>query len=157
MATTRKGAKDGGFGQLLLTTARLLDERAQARLNAAGEHLARPALMRLLPFLDHTGVRPTDLARRVDVSKQAVGQTLAELERRGFVEYIEDPTDGRARLVRLSRVGAAAVKRGSWVFAALEAELRSSVGARRLGAATEALRAIRHVLEAEAAAAEGKQ
>lgn len=157
MATTRAGAQGESFGELVLAAARLLDERAQARLNAAGEVLARPALMRLLPFLDQVGVRPTDLAHRVDVSKQAVGQTLAALERRGFVEYIEDPSDGRARLVRLTRAGAAAVKRGSWVFAALEADLRASVGGRRLKVATEALRAIRDVLAAEAAAEEGKR
>lgn len=143
MTTALQRAQAESFGHLLFTAARLLDERAQARLNAAaGERVARPALVRLLPFLDQTGIRPTELARRVDVSKQAVGQSLAELERRGLVEYIPDPGDGRARLVRLSSAGVVASQRGLRVLATLQRELARTVGARKLDAAAVALRAI---------------
>lgn len=148
MPTALARAQDESFGHLLFTTARLLDERAQARLNAiAGERLARPALMRLLPFLDRTGVRPTALAKRIDVSKQAVGQALAELQRRGYVEYVSDPSDGRARLVRLSTTGAAASRRGLRILAAMESELSISVGRKRLRDTMRTLRAIRDRLE----------
>jgi DNA-binding MarR family transcriptional regulator len=133
MPTALERDQADNVGHLLFTAARLLDERAQARLNAAaGERLARPALMRLLPYLDQTGIRPTELARRVDVSKQAVGQSLAELERRGFVEYVADAADGRARLVRLSKAGVTASRRGLRVLRDLETELAGTVGKRRL-------------------------
>lgn len=149
MTTALTRAQDESFGHLLFTTARLMDERAQARLNAAaGERLARPALMRLLPLIDQVGIRPTELARRVDVSKQAVGQALAELEQRGFVEYVADPRDGRARLVRLSKRGATASRRGLKVLATLEADVAAKVGRRRLHAAAKTLQAIRTQLEA---------
>ena len=149
MTTALTRAQDESFGHLLFTTARLMDERAQARLNAAaGERLARPALMRLLPLIDQVGIRPTELARRVDVSKQAVGQALAELEQRGFVEYVADPRDGRARLVRLSKRGATASRRGLKVLATLEADVAAKVGRRRLHSAAKTLQAIRTQLEA---------
>lgn len=149
MPTALQRAQADNLGHLLFTAARLLDERAQARVNAAaGERLARPAIMRLLPFIDHAGIRPTELARRVDISKQAVGQALAELERRGFVEYVDDPADGRARLVRLSRSGAAASQRGLKVLAALEHELAAHVGAKRMRDLASTLQRIVAVLDA---------
>lgn len=153
MPNALERAHDESFGYLLLTTARLLDERAQSRFNAAaGERLARPALMRLLPFLDQVGIRPTELARRVDVSKQAVGQTLAELAKRGLVEYVDDPSDGRARIVRLTRAGANASRRGLTVLAAIEQDLAVTIGRRRLQAVAKTLVAMRRMLETPRAA-----
>lgn len=128
-----RSAQDRNFGHALLTCARLFDEAAQARLNAAtGERLGRPAVMRLIPYLDTVGVRPTDLARRVDVSKQAVGQILAELEQRGLVEFTEDPSDGRARLVRLTKAGVKSSRLGLAVLAELEQVVARRVGRKRL-------------------------
>ncbi|HUU36395.1 MAG TPA: helix-turn-helix domain-containing protein [Vicinamibacterales bacterium] len=76
---------------------RLLDDLAQAEVNReAGRRLLSPALVRLLPHLSRDGIRPTELARRVDVSKQAVGQWLRDLEAMAFVEMVGDPGDGRA-------------------------------------------------------------
>ena len=66
-----------------------------------------PALVRLLPHLSRHGIRPTELARRIEVSKQAVGQALADSASRRLVELVPDPSDGRARLVRLTASGAA--------------------------------------------------
>jgi DNA-binding MarR family transcriptional regulator len=118
-----------GFGDALFTCARLLDEIAQAEVNrVAGRRVIRPALVRLLPFLDRVGIRPTLLARRVDVSKQAVGQALAELEALALVEFVADPTDGRARRVRLTDAGAAAFAHGRGVLAFYERELAARVG-----------------------------
>jgi DNA-binding MarR family transcriptional regulator len=149
MPTALERDQADNVGHLLFTAARLLDERAQARLNAAaGERLARPALMRLLPYLDQTGIRPTELARRVDVSKQAVGQSLAELERRGFVEYVADAADGRARLVRLSKAGVSASRRGLRVLRDLETELAGTVGKRRLRELADTLTLLVTALEA---------
>src|SRR5512139_669525 len=107
------GSPADTFGPVLFECARLLDEMAQAEVNRqAGRRLLTPALVRLLPHLSREGIRPTDLARRVDVTKQAVGQTLAGLTALRLVEHVPDPTDGRARLVRLTEAGAAAYGHG---------------------------------------------
>lgn len=117
------------LGPLLLRCARLLDEIAQAEINRqGGERLAHPAVMRLLPHLSATGIRATELARRVDVSKQAIGQTLRGLVERGLVEVVPDPTDGRAQLVRLTKASARAFAHGNTVLAFFEHELRGKVG-----------------------------
>lgn len=117
------------LGPLLITCARLLDEVAQAQVNReAGWRAARPALMRLVPHLSRTGIRPTELARRADVSKQAVGQTLRACEADGFVCFAPDPNDGRAQLVQLTAEGEAAVAYGQSVLGALESSLAERVG-----------------------------
>lgn len=117
------------LGPLLFQCARLLDEVAQEEINRqGGERLAHPAVMRLLPHLNTTGTRATELARRVDVSKQAMGQTLQSLVKRGLVEMIPDPADGRAQLVRLTKASTEAFAHGLSVLAFFERELRERVG-----------------------------
>jgi DNA-binding MarR family transcriptional regulator len=60
-----------------------------------------------LILLDVTGARPTVLAQRSGVSKQAMSQLVRELETRGYVEQVPDPTDTRAKIVRLTKRGVA--------------------------------------------------
>jgi DNA-binding MarR family transcriptional regulator len=140
-------ALKASFGHTLFTCARLLDEVAQAEVNReAGRRVARPALMRLLQHLDFEGIRPTELARRVDVSKQAVGQALAELQAQGLVEAVADATDGRARKVRLTAQGGAAFAHGLGVLAFFTRALEAEVGAHTVAATLEGLRALEAVL-----------
>jgi DNA-binding MarR family transcriptional regulator len=142
-----------GLGPLLFECARLLDEVAQAEVNReAGRRLLTPALVRLLPHLSRDGVRPTELARRIEVSKQAVGQALRELERLKFVELVIDPADGRARLVRLTVAGAAAYAQGHDVLAFYEAALAERIGSRQVAAVREGLVRMLPVLESWVAA-----
>lgn len=125
----------------------MLDDLAQAEVNReAGRRLLTPALVRLLPHLSRTGIRPTDLARRVDVSKQAVGQSLRELEALAFVELVGDPADGRARLVRLTAAGVAAYDHGRAILFFYESALAARVGPRRIDALRAALGRIHAVL-----------
>ncbi len=141
--------QDRSFGHLLFTCARVLDGLAQAEVNRqAKQRVARPALMRLLPYLDFEGVRPTVLARQVDVSKQAIGVAVGELIAQGFAEYIDDPTDRRARLVRLTTAGGEAFAHGLSVLAAFEKRLASEVGGKTMKRLLTGLQEIRPVLDA---------
>lgn len=136
------------LGPLLITCARLLDEVAQAQVNReAGERIARPALMRLVPFLTREGIRSTDLARRADISKQAVGQTLKACAAQGMVEFVADPTDGRASLVRLTADGEAAFRYGRSVLAFLEGQLTRTIGDTTMRGVATGLEAMLPVLQ----------
>jgi len=55
------------------------------------------------PTLD--GMRPTDLAGEMQLSKQAVNDLLRDLERQGYIRRDVDPADRRSRLIRLTAKG----------------------------------------------------
>jgi len=60
-----------------------------------------------MPLLDATGARPSTLAQRAGITKQAISQLVRELETRGYVEQVPDSTDTRAKIVRLTKRGVA--------------------------------------------------
>jgi DNA-binding MarR family transcriptional regulator len=144
-------AMQKSVGQLLFKCARLLNERAITEVNReAGAPVLRPSHTNLFPHLDFEGVRLTELARRLGVTKQAVGQLVAELEEMGVVEYKPDPDDGRAKRVRFSARGLEAVRHGLGVLRRLEDELQRKIGKAKMGALRDALIAAVDVLETTA-------
>ena len=112
------------MGQLLVRCARLLNEAGLARMRVEmGLPGIRTSHTSLFPFIELEGTRLTDLAARVGVSKQAVGQLVEELEELGILERAPDPADGRAKLVRFSARGRRGLLEGLAVLRRMEAEL----------------------------------
>ncbi|MGV0793295.1 MarR family winged helix-turn-helix transcriptional regulator [Mycolicibacterium sp. XJ1819] len=127
------------FGEWMV---RASNDRAQA-LGHAG---LRPALARLMVFLGWEGSRITDIARAQDVSKNAVGQLVSELEELGYVERVPDPADGRAKIVRYTGRGRALIADAAAIGEQLNAELEAIVGADRLAELRSTLADICHHL-----------
>jgi len=134
--------------QVLFKVARLLDERAIARV---GQRQGAPRLRRshtsLLPHLDLAGTRITDLAERLGISKQAVSQLVDDLEAFGVVAREPDPDDARARRVVFTARGREGLLDGLAVLRGLERELAQAVGAKRMQALREGLLAVHDHLE----------
>lgn len=143
-----EATKRASIGHLLFRCARLLNERALARARARTGKPIRTAHTTLFPHIDLEGTRLTDIAKRVGVSKQAVGQLVAELEEMGAVERVDDPEDGRAKLVRFTRSrGRLALFDGFELLAELESELEAELGARTMNDLRRALQRLLPVLE----------
>ncbi len=51
------------------------------------------------------GMRPSELAAGLQISRQAVNDLMGDLELRGYLVREPDPSDGRARVVRLTAKG----------------------------------------------------
>jgi DNA-binding MarR family transcriptional regulator len=77
--------------------------------------------------LEH-GSRLTDLAERSGLTKQAVGEAVGELERKGYVERVPDPEDGRAKIIKLTDRGHDACLTGRRLFAEVEREWAELLG-----------------------------
>jgi DNA-binding MarR family transcriptional regulator len=92
--------------------------------------------------IDPDGTRLTDLAERAGMTKQSVGEVTSDLERRGYLERVPDPSDGRAKIIRLTERGRAAQAVGRELIDDLEREWAERYGADRLAALREALEAI---------------
>jgi DNA-binding MarR family transcriptional regulator len=54
------------------------------------------------------GTRPSELARRLRISKQALNYLLGQLERLGYLERRPDPDDLRSKRIALTRRGISA-------------------------------------------------
>ena len=83
--------------------------------------------------IDLEGTRLTDLADRIGISKQAVGQLVDELEDLGVLERVPDPDDGRAKLIRfIEEDGEPILMRGLAVLTALESQMEAHIGPRQM-------------------------
>lgn len=78
------------------------------------------------------GTRATVLAQRASVTKQAIGEVVADLEGKGIVRRVPDPLDGRAKLVRLTKKGRALIDAAKEVIGEIEAGLAARSGARNV-------------------------
>lgn len=62
-------------------------------------------VLRILARHGLVGLRGVELSRELGVSRASGAETIAALVARKLVEQLKDPTDGRARLVRLTGRG----------------------------------------------------
>jgi DNA-binding MarR family transcriptional regulator len=86
-------------------------KRRVREASAAGE-LSGPQLT-ALSRLDRQGpVTTAELARREQISPQAMGATIATLEELGLVARSADPADGRRSILSLTPDGLAAIRSG---------------------------------------------
>jgi len=105
---------------LLRRTSQLMVEEITTRLEAAGFSDVPPAYHPIFENIDPEGTRLTVLAARTRLTHQSMGELVAELQRRGYVERVADPADGRARLVRLTDKGRDLVRSAIREIAAIE-------------------------------------
>ena len=103
-----------------------------ARSHSLGHEALRPAHARLMVFLGWEGSRISDIARAQDVSKNAIGQLVTELEELGYVERVADPRDGRAKIVRYTKQGVDMMADAAAIGERLDAQLEDIIGAARL-------------------------
>ncbi|MGN6872847.1 MAG: MarR family winged helix-turn-helix transcriptional regulator [Solirubrobacteraceae bacterium] len=92
--------------------------------------------------IDPDGTRLTDLAERAFMTKQSVGEVVSDLEQRGYVERVPDPSDGRAKIIRLTDRGREAMAVGRELIAEIEQEWAERYGAERVAALRDALEVI---------------
>lgn len=91
----------------LLTAARAHTAAVVARLSLRGYVDFPFASASLLWLLDEGGTRSTLLAQRAGVTKQAMSQLVRLMERQGYLEQVADPSDTRAKVVRMTPRGEA--------------------------------------------------
>lgn len=78
--------------------------------------------------IDPTGSRLTELAHRANITPQAMGELIDELEELGYVTRQPDPTDRRAKLILLTGDGLAAVEAGRQTILGLESRITEILG-----------------------------
>lgn len=113
--------------------------RLRAAFAATGLDGIRPAQAVALVPLASGGLHASDLADRLKVSRQAVAQGIASLERNGYVTRVTDPGDARARIIELTPRGRQALRVMRSNAVALEKRWAQVLGHQRLGELRETL------------------
>jgi DNA-binding MarR family transcriptional regulator len=103
-------ARRGNLITLFRRAAHAMSSELIVRLAALGYDDMRPADGRVFENLDPGGSRVTELAVRAQMTQQSMSELVAGLEARGYVERVPDPTDRRARTVRLTPRGRAMLR-----------------------------------------------
>ena len=124
---------------LVQLLARSGTERLRADFAAQGMASLRPVhALVLIPLLGG-GRHAASLAADLGVTRQAVAQVVATLERDGYVRRVADPGDARAKLVCLTPRGRAALRAMRASARAAEDAWRQRLGADRLATFRETL------------------
>lgn len=93
------------------------------RLNSAGYADLRPVHGMMFQTLRESGATASELADRLGITKQAAGQMIDDLERRGYVERTVHPQGGRRKLVRLTPQARDHLDAAGKILHSLESEL----------------------------------
>ena len=116
-----------------------LDEGLQTRLHERGwPDVSRAQSMVMINVV--TGAtRPSDIARRLGVSRQAVHMTIAQMADKGIVTFAADPDDARHKRVALTPFGEQMRADAQAAMAGLTESIAARIGPDRFAALVETL------------------
>jgi len=119
-----------------------LADEVQRRLTDDGFGDARFADGVVFQHLVGGPVTITTLADKLGVTQQAASKTVADLQARRYVARRTDPDDARAKQVHLTDHGQAVIEAARKHRAAIDRELRKSLGDHRVEEARQLLAAV---------------
>ena len=93
------------IGRVLVTAFGVFTRDVQKTLSECGFAGVSEAHMKLFRNLDVHGTRPSEIAARARVTKQAMTELVRKTESLGLIKRARDPDDGRAQKVMLTSRG----------------------------------------------------
>lgn len=115
------------------------DEALQAQLSAKGWDTISRRQSMILANLADGETRPSRIAEKLGISRQALSQALAEMTARGMITLEDDPDDKRAKIIAFSRDMEPMRQDAVEILNGLEDMLEEKWGKTRLQAVREAL------------------
>jgi len=137
------------LARLLREFARDFERRIWQGLTDRGYPDIRPSHSAVFANLGLGAVRVTELAERAQVTQQAMGKMLKELERMGYVARDIDGGDKRAKEIRLTQRGVALAADSLEVVNQVRSYYASKIGEQQLDELEARLRDAVHKLQLE--------
>ena len=132
---------------MLFIANRALEQRVFDALVAAGVTDITLTQARVAARIAPLGSRVSELAQQARVTKQSAAFLVEQLEAAGYVERAPDPTDGRARLVRLTTRALRLAQVADAEVERVLAEWADHVGEERLRQMNETLSDLREITD----------
>jgi DNA-binding MarR family transcriptional regulator len=107
-------------------------DRIDVSLGEGGYGDVRAEHLAVLQYPGPDGQRPSTLAARAGMSRQAINHLVNQLERAGYLDRHGDPNDHTARVIRLTGRGRQLMDHIRATTAALEREWAEDIGKERL-------------------------
>lgn len=133
-------------GVLFFVAHRAMEQRVLAAVVDAG-HDVTVAQARVFARIGRDGTRLGELAEASRVTKQTAGFLVDQLEKGGYVERVPDPTDARARLVRIAARGRAVQRIAARVEAQIDKEWTAHLGARDMAQLRSSMERLREITD----------
>jgi DNA-binding MarR family transcriptional regulator len=135
------------LGSLLRRPYERLQAKVYAGLAVRGFPDIRPAHSSFFRYVSPLGSRVSVLAEQAQITKQSMAYLTEDLEKRGYVEILPDPSDGRAKLVRLTDKGFAVWETLVELSQGLEAECARLIGTQKIAELRAILAELAQALE----------
>jgi DNA-binding MarR family transcriptional regulator len=119
------------IGALLRLPWEAVQRQMLERLHARGFDDFDAAYLDIFQYPGPHGARPSELAARLRISKQALNYLLGELERLGYLERLPDPDDLRSKRIALTPRGTSAIHVIREAVGEMEATWARQLGPRR--------------------------
>jgi DNA-binding MarR family transcriptional regulator len=119
------------IGALLRMPWEAVQRRMLERLHERGFDDLDAAHLNVFQYPGPQGARPSELAARLRISKQALNYLLGELERLDYLERRPDPDDLRSKRVALTPRGTSAIRVIREAVGEMEATWAQQLGPKR--------------------------
>jgi DNA-binding MarR family transcriptional regulator len=136
-------------GALMLAGWQWVRARVFDGVHNAGYDDLNPAHVGLFRYPTLDQLRPSEIAERMQITKQSVHDLLTHLEDRGYIDRRPDPSSGRSRIVRLTAKGRRLEREVRFQAHQAEGEIAAILGARQFAQLRHALQVLIPQLAAE--------
>jgi len=125
--------------RLLLTAFRWFDDALRNSLAAQGLPSLTHSQSLVMSCLVSDGIRISDIARRLDMTRQGAQKAVVALEAMGLVQTEVDLKNTSAKIVHLTKLGLQNIESAQQIFKDLEKELTNRIGEKNSRALRKAL------------------
>jgi DNA-binding MarR family transcriptional regulator len=132
------------IGALLRLPWEAVQEHMLERLHADGFADFDASYLIVVQYPGPQGERPSDLAARLRISKQALNHLLGQLEHLGYLERRPDPDDRRSKRIALTPRGTRAATTIRTAVAEMEDAWKQQLGPRRFAQLRALLQELNH-------------
>ncbi len=120
--------RDNNIGRLFQHAARCYSEQALSLLHERGFSDISLYHTVLISNLSSTGDQITTIADKAGITKQAMGQLVNELEKKGYIRKTQSPVDKRSYLIQFTERGQDALRAAYEVKLIIEKEYAEILG-----------------------------
>ncbi len=129
------------IGALLRVPWEIVNERLLAGLHQRGYDDVIPAHLGVMQYPGPQNMRPSDLADRIGMTRQALNYLLGQMEQRGYLDRVEED-DPRFKRIHLTDRGVALGEAMREIVREVEEEWMEQLGSERYRALRDALTAL---------------